>query len=129
MSYSFDWQIPERVILFTIGETYTLEDAGLLNMQMLEFLDASEQPLHMLVDLTNMRNYPKRVTDEVWSITKCLRHQKMGWMLVINKDANPMAHLIASVVGKTTGVKMRFVKSHNEGLETLHRMDLTLQTT
>src|SRR5258706_3845383 len=128
MSYSFDWQVSERVVLFTLGETYTLEDAGLLNKQMLELLDKSTQPLHMLVDLTNMRHYPKRVTEEVWSITKCLRHKQMAWMLVINHAVNPMAHFIASVVGKTTGVKMRFVKSKGEALETLHRMDLTLQT-
>jgi len=128
MSYSFDWQVPERVVLFTLGETYTLEDAGLLNKQMLDVLDKSSQPLHMLVDLTNMRQYPKRVTEEVWSITKCLRHKEMGWMLVINNGVNPMAHFIATVVGKTTGVKMRFVKSKDEALETLHRMDLTLQT-
>jgi hypothetical protein len=127
MSYSFGWQVPERVVLFTLGEIYTLEDAGLLNKQMLELLENSTQPLHMLVDLNQLRQYPKRVTEEVWSITKCLRHQQMGWMVIINDGANPMAHLIATVVGKTTGVKMRFVKSPDEAVETLHRMDLTLQ--
>ena len=127
MSYTFDWQISDRVVLFILGETYTLEDAGLLNKQMLELLGKSEQSLHMLVDLTNTRHYPKRVTEEVWSITQCLRHPKMGWMLVVNNGVNPMAHLIASVVGKTTGVKMRFVKSRDEGIEILLRMDLTLQ--
>ena len=127
MSYTFDWQVPDRVVLFTLGETYTLEDAGLLNKQMLELLNKSEHPLHMMVDLNGMRHYPKRVTEEVWSITQCLRHPKLGWMLVVNTGTNPMAHLIASVVGKTTGVKMRFVKSQSEALETLHRMDLTLE--
>lgn len=126
MSYSFEWVIPNRVILFTLGETYTLEDAGRLNEQMLEMLDQSTQSLHMLVDLTLMRHFPMRITEEVWSITKCLRHPQMGWLLAINHGANPMAHFIASVVSKTTGVKLRFVKSLEEALETLHRMDLTL---
>lgn len=127
MSYSFDWLIPERVVNFSLGETYTLEDAGQLNAQMLELLNQSTRPLHMLVDLTVLRHYPLRVTEEVWSITQCLRHAQMGWMLVINHGANPMAHFIATVVSKTTGVKMRFVKSREEALEILHRMDLTLQ--
>nr|MBA3873693.1 hypothetical protein [Anaerolineae bacterium] len=78
-------------------------------------------------DLNGMHHYPKKVTEEVWSITQCLRHRKLGWMLVVNNGVNPMAHFIASVVGKTTGVKMRFVKSQPEALETLHRIDLTLQ--
>jgi len=81
----------------------------------------------MLVDLTNLRHYPLRVSEEVWSITQCLRHAQMGWMLVINHGANPMAHFIATVVSKTTGVKMRFVKSREEAMEILQRMDLTLQ--
>ncbi len=127
MSYTFDWLIPNRVVNFGLGETYTIEDAGHLNTQMLELLNQSTQPLHMLVDLTILRHYPLRITEEVWSITQCLRHAKMGWMLVINNGANPMAHFIASVVSKTTGVKMRFVKSREEALETLHRMDLSLQ--
>ncbi|MBA3874379.1 MAG: hypothetical protein H0X30_35060, partial [Anaerolineae bacterium] len=45
MSYTFDWQVPDRVVLFTLGDTYTLEDAGLLNKQMLELLNKAEQPL------------------------------------------------------------------------------------
>jgi hypothetical protein len=127
MSYSFEWRVPNRVISFILGETYTLEDAGLLNKQMLEVLNGATQPVHMLVDLTLTRQYPKRITEDVWSITQCLRHQQMGWMVVINNGVNPMAHLIASVVGKTTGVKMRFVKSRDEAIETLRRMDLTLE--
>jgi hypothetical protein len=81
----------------------------------------------MLVDLSDMHQYPKRLTEEVWSITLCMRHPKMGWILGINKGVNPMAQFIASVVGKTTGVKMRFVKSQSEAIETLLRMDLSLQ--
>lgn len=127
MSYTFNWLVTNRVVNFSLGETYTLEDAGQLNTQMLDLLNHSTQPLHMLVDLTILRHYPLRVTEEVWSITQCLRHPQMGWMLVINHGANPMAHFIATVVSKTTGVKMRFVKSREEAMEILHRMDLTLQ--
>jgi len=127
MSYTFDWLVANRVVVFSLGETYTLEDAGQLNTQMLNLLNQSTQPLHMLVDLTNLRHYPLRVSEEVWSITQCLRHAQMGWMLVINHGANPMAHFIATVVSKTTGVKMRFVKSREEAMEILQRMDLTLQ--
>lgn len=127
MSYTFNWLVTNRVVNFSLGETYTLEDAGQLNTQMLDLLNHSTQPLHMLVDLTILRHYPLRVTEEVWSITQCLRHSQMGWMLVINHGANPMAHFIATVVSKTTGVKMRFVKSREEAMEILHRMDLTLQ--
>jgi hypothetical protein len=127
MSYSSEWLIPDRVILFTLGESYTLEDAGLLNQQLLEILNGAKQPVHMMVDLNVMRHYPKRITEEVWSITQCLRHQKLGWLMVVNNNANPMAHLIASVVGKTTGVKMRFEKSQSDAIESLTRVDLSLQ--
>ena len=127
MSYTSDWPIPERVILFMLGETYTIEDAGLLNQQLLEILNHAEQPIHMMVDLNALRHYPMRLTEEVWSITKCLRHPMLGWMIVVNNSANPMAHLIASVVGKTTGVKMRFEKSQSDALESLTRVDTSLQ--
>jgi hypothetical protein len=127
MSYTSEWQIPNRVILFQLGETYTLEDAGRLNNQMLNLLNESTQSLHMLVDLAKMHHYPLRLTEEVWAITLCLRHPQMGWLLVINNGSNPMALFIASVVSKTTGVKMRFVKSREEAMDILHRMDLTLQ--
>ncbi len=127
MSYTSEWQIPDRVILFQLGDTYTLEDAGRLNSHMLNLLNQSTQLLHMLVDLVELRHYPLRLTEEVWAITLCLRHPQMGWLMVVNNGTNPMALFIASVVSKTTGVKMRFVKSQEEAMEILRRMDLTLQ--
>lgn len=127
MSYTSEWQIANRVILFQLGAAYTLQDAECLNSRMLTLLNQSTQPLHMLIDLLETQHYPLNISEEVWAITLCLRHPQLGWLLVINNGTNPMASFIASVVNKTTGVKMRFVKSKEEAMEILHRMDLTLQ--
>jgi len=127
MSYSFNWEILDRVGYFTMGETYSMEDAGHLNSQILEMLEHSRQPFHIMIDIANLRHYPMRMNEETWAMAAWLRHERLGWLIIINSGTNPMANFMVSVVGKTIGVKTRFVKSREEAIDTLHRMDLTLQ--
>jgi len=126
MSYSFNWEVPDRVGYFSFGETYSMEDAAHLNSQILEMLDHSTQSLHIMIDIANLKHYPIRMNEETWSMTTWLRHQRLGWLIIINQGTNPMANFMVSTVGKTIGVKTRFVKTPEEAIETLHRMDLTL---
>ena len=126
MSYVFKWQVPDRVVYFDLGETYSLEDANHLKVQMLEMLGHSTMTLHIMFDISTLKNFPKRMNAETWAMAEWMRHPKLGWLLVINKDTNPMANFMVSAVGKAIGVKTRFVKSRDEALATVVRIDLSL---
>jgi len=127
MSYTFSWEVPDRVGYFDFGETYSLEDADHLNTQLLEMLNRSSQPLHVMVDITVLEHFPLRMNENIWAMAGWMRHSKLGWLFIINQGRNPMANLLVSAVGKTIGVKTRFVKSREEAHEAVIRLDLSLQ--
>ena len=126
MSYMFLWEVPERVGYFDLGEVYSLEDANLLNDQMLQMLNRAAMPLHIMFDIGTLKRFPMRMNAETWEMAEWMRHPKLGWLIVINKNTNPMAHFMVSAVGKTIGVKTRFVKSRDEAHEIVFRMDQSL---
>ena len=126
MSYMFLWEVPERVGYFDLGEVYSLEDANLLNDQMLEMLNHTTRPLHIMFDIGTLKRFPMRMNAETWEMAEWMRHPNLGWLIIINKNTNPMAHFMVSAVGKTIGVKTRFVKSRDEAHETVFRMDQSL---
>jgi hypothetical protein len=126
MSYTFTWEVPNRVGCFDLGEVYSLEDATHLKVQMLEMLEQATQPLHIMIEIGKLKKFPMRMNSETWAMAEWMRHPQLGWLIVINNDTNPMAHFMVSAVGKAIGVKTRFVKSHEEARETILRIDLSL---
>ncbi len=94
---------------------------------MLPLLNEADQPIHLIIDLTLTHHFPMRLNDKVWAGTEYMRHPMMGWLMVINQGSNPLLHMLMSVVGKTTGVKVRFVSNFDEAVSSLHKLDLTLQ--
>ncbi len=127
MSYTLDWYVPNRIAVVRIAETLTLEDGYAQNSYMLPLLNEADQPMHLIIDLTVTRHFPMRLNENVWAGTEYMRHPMMGWLMIINQGSNPLLHMLMSVVGKTTGVKVRFVNSFDEALTSLNKLDLTLQ--
>jgi hypothetical protein len=127
MSYTINWHIPNRVAIVQIEETLTLEDGYAQNSYMMPLLNEADQPIHMIIDLTLTRKFPMRLDENVWAGTQYMRHPMMGWLMIINRGSNPLLHMLMSVVGKTTGVKVRFVDSFDEALTSLQKLDLTLK--
>ena len=123
MSYVFSWEVPERVGYFDLGEVYSLEDASDLKVQMLELLERSTMPLHIMFDICTLKHFPMRMNAETWEMAEWMRHPKLGWLIIINSSTNPMAHFLVSAVGKAVGVKTRFVKSREDAHTTVIRMD------
>ena len=126
MAYVFKWEVPDRVGYFDLGEVYSLEDANHLKVQMLEMLEHSTLPLHIMFDISTLKHFPMRMNADIWAMAEWMRHPKLGWLIVISKTTNPMANFMVSAVGKAVGVKTRFVKLREEALESLIRMDLSL---
>jgi len=129
MAYTLDWFVPNRIAVAKVGETLTLEDGYTQNSYMLPLLASADQPIHLVLDLTLTRHFPMRLNENVLAGTEYMRHPMMGWLIVVNQGSNPFLHLLVSVVGKTTGVNLRFVNSFDEALSSLHKLDLTLQAT
>ena len=127
MAYTLDWFVPNRIAVVKIAETLTLEDGYAQNSFMLPVLAAADQPIHLIIDLTLTRHFPMRLNEKVWEGTEYMRHPMMGWLIVINQGSNPFLHMLMSVVGKTTGVKLRFVNSLDEAMSSLRKLDLTVQ--
>lgn len=128
MPYAFTWEIADRVGYFDLGETYSLDDANQLKTQMLTLLENATHPLHIIIDICILKQYPMRMDANTWAMAEWMRHPKLGWLILIDKGSNPMAHFLVTAVGKSVGVKTRFVKSREEARESVCRLDLTLPT-
>jgi len=127
MACEFKWEIPERVGIYDLGEIYSFEDAIQLKSQMLNLLEHSALPLHIMIDICQLKEFPKRMNAETWAMAEWMRHSKLGWLIIINNGINPMANFLVTSVGKVIGVNTRFVKTHEEAMEILLRMDQTLK--
>lgn len=127
MACEFRWEVPERVGIYDLGETYSLEDADHLKLQMLEMLGHASQPVHIMFDICTLKHFPMRMNSETWSMAEWMRHPKLGWLIIVNNGINPMANFMVTAVGKAIGVKTRFVKTREEAMEILLRIDQTLK--
>ena len=52
-----------------------------------------------------------------------LQHPNMGWTIIVQEKANPLAGFIVPVAAQATGMKMRQVKNVADGIEALRRLD------
>src|SRR5690349_20516887 len=100
MAYTLNWHLPNRLGIVQIGETLTVEDNDAQNSYMLPVLDMADQPIHLIIDLTQTKHFPMRLNESVWAGTQYMRHPMMGWLMIINRGSNPLLHMLMSVVGK-----------------------------
>ena len=125
MDYVLEWHIPKRVLLVKLSGDVSLEDLEQFNGDMIRFIEQGIAPVHLVSLADNIRHVPTNLM-RIKQIVTYLQHPNMGWMIIVQEKPNPLTGFMVSVATQAAGMKMRQVKSVDDSLETLRRIDLSL---
>ncbi len=118
MSYTMRWIYEHRIIYVRLYETLTTEELALYGKDLAALLNAApEPPVHILLDDTDLKQFPRHVTD-FRPIMGLMRHPKIGW-LVAYGNPNPLAHYVSQIVSKVARLRYKRVDSKREALKFL----------
>lgn len=111
MAYSIEWFVPGRVIEVTLSEIASDEVILALDNDLTAAMDTALQPVHIIVDPQNMKVYPSAQTAMK---LKYYKHPNMGRLIVIGLMANPIIRFLGTLIGRTTGLRMKDCSSREE---------------
>lgn len=125
MEYTVQWHIPKRVILIRVSGDVSIEELARFNDDIVKHLNEGTAPVHLLSIGENIRRVPTNLM-KIKQTTTYLQHPNMGWTVIVQEKPNPLTGFMVSVATQATGMKLRQVKSLTDGVETLRRIDQSL---
>lgn len=84
MAYKLSWHVPERVLFLSLSGDYTVEDAKEVNRLITLELDRSQQPLSILIDVTEM-NRPVNFVS-IRAVQTYMRHRNLQHIYIAASD-------------------------------------------
>ena len=93
MAYELSWYTPDKVLLLTVSEDYTLNDAYQVDHLLVDALDHSPSPLLLVIDARNMKR-PHNF-QELRSAQTYMHHDNLRRIVSIADDRIVMLAMIA----------------------------------
>jgi hypothetical protein len=124
--YQLEWTIPDKVFYIKYWDSLTLDELMEATTLIKEqYLDNHEGPIHMMADLSELQDFPKRVNELHKAMDLFARHPSMGWVILIG-FRNPVVNFLASLLTQVTNLNMKTESSQERALDILKRVDATL---
>ncbi len=95
MGFSVTWHVEKEVIDLKVFGTVTSEDIIALNLKTMEYIEASIQPVHLIIDTLDVTTYP---TNLRW-ILRLLKNNPIpatGWNILVQN--NPTVRVLACAI-------------------------------
>lgn len=125
MPAHISWYQPERIILATFEGDQTIEDITRINNTITEMIRAGKPRVHMIVDTSEMGNIPLKLS-QLAAVNAYLREPNLGAIVTIGME-NILIRFLASMVSQIAHIELKTVKSMDEAMDILHRLDQTLE--
>lgn len=125
MSVQTKWLIADRVIETTFSGDITVEDLYANDENILPMIQAGQKPIHIICDVTRVDRFPTQIVPIKKSAESYLRHNKMGWFILIGLD-NKVLRFLGQVIANASGVQMRQTATLEEAFTILRKVDPTL---
>lgn len=126
MEYKLEWSVPRRVILIKVSGDVSLDELRQFNTELIAFLNEGTAPTHLISIGNDIRRVPTNLMHIRESISY-IQHPHIGWTIIVQEKPNPLTSFFVSVAMQATGMKLRQVKTLNDALTTLQRIDQTLR--
>ncbi len=126
MEYSLQWRVPKCVLLLYVSGDITIEDLANFNRDMNQHLDEASGNVHVVSVGNNIRRVPTNLMRIKETLTY-LHNPHMGWTIIVQEKPNPLTGFLVSVATQATGMKIYHVKYVEDSVETLMRLDPTLE--
>jgi hypothetical protein len=124
MAYEIGWRVERRLIYLRVWDNMPLLEANEAVEKILEALNQGSPPIHMIVDLRELRFSPTGIQANL-QLNSYLRHPNLGWLVTVG--GTPLTQFIANVVKKFYPIKMHHSDSFDAVLEFLLRKDPSLE--
>jgi len=118
------WIVPNRVKLMKFVGHYTIEEISTLNTINIEWMQNSNAPYHLIVDLKESTDNPP-VSESKKLGEELAKQSNFGWNIIIN-DMNPIMRLPATLFLQLTQKNYKMVKDLDIAIKFLQEMDNTL---
>lgn len=121
MPYEVRSLIDRRVVLITTSGVVTLPQVRVGGQQVDVLLSAGEAPVHVIIDITKMTEYPLSPS-KIFEASPFLRHPKLGYIAAYGVSSLLLNTLIR-VFGQMAPFQYRIVQSLPEALAFLRSQD------
>ncbi|MEM6527589.1 MAG: hypothetical protein AAF653_04805 [Chloroflexota bacterium] len=126
MPVEISWLVTGRISYFRYSGVVTLDEIEQASQRGIEMLGESDAVLvHSIQDGRKVTEFPKNLKAMLDVSGKAMQHAKMGWMVNLT-DQNPFLVYIASMIGKLTQTRQRFLPDVKAALTFLADVDTTL---
>jgi hypothetical protein len=125
MSINQYWLIDEYVYVIEFTSP-VMEEIKLLNIQMLELLNACQHPTYTFLDATSLKSFPTNFI-ELRSHAEYIKHPNMKLLVGIGLGQNPLTVTLAQLIAGIMGVKVFHESSIEKALEAIYRDNPSLR--
>jgi hypothetical protein len=124
MAVQISWLVEGKVLLNTHPQILTMDDLQAANVIIKAHLDAAQNPIHTIVDASQVEKYPLDIRSIVASMPN-IKHTNAGIFIVVGGGENSL-RFVASLVSQLIGIKMHTCKTQAEAMAILVKADPSL---
>ncbi|MFN8376859.1 MAG: hypothetical protein U0694_28800 [Anaerolineae bacterium] len=123
MPFQMGWHKENQIVKVLVDGDVTLSEARNLDRALNEYLNAAEQPIHLLFDATQVNTFPM-TTLQMRQTLSFLNHPQLGWIAFIDDGmpSNPLLHILSNLLGD----KYRVFGSVKMGLDFIKSQDASI---
>jgi len=124
--YKISWLVADHVVMLQLFGSYSAELLEEQTRNVAEHISQGTAPVYLIVDTTGATSMPKNLKEPIGILGSHRLNHKTRSVIFITD--NSLFRFIGNVAGKFIGVEFRAVESLEEAIETLLRIDPSLET-
>lgn len=127
MPYQLSWYRENYIVLATVSGDFSLAELEAYGNELSQhYLEGAQTPIHVISDVSAMKKFPTHALTAIRTSESWLRHPKLGWVILIDKNSNPMLRFLLATVTQVVKLKYRMVATPEEALSLLYNLDPAL---
>ena len=123
MAWQIDWHVPTRIFFMKLIGDLTIDDLHRLVDEELDFIRNGDPPVHFIVDLREMGDYPISIS-ELRRNLALYNEPNLGWLMTLSNDR--MVQYLSRVVSTLQRNRYRHFNGPDELIEFIVRKDESL---
>lgn len=124
MAYSIEWYIPDRVFIYTMWDSISLEDIQSSSKEAHNFTRIGSPPVHCIVDARYLKTYPINFS-MIKDAASIIREPNFGYLIHVHQDKT--VALATKILVTIANVKYESTMDMDDALQKLRHIAPDLQ--
>ena len=126
MAFELFWYFQPRVVHIIAHGEFTVSDLENIHRHLTtKYFTAVREPVHVIMDVRAMTQFPTRDAKVVLMFDQILRHPRCGKLLIIRAD-NPVQFFLMSAITQVLGRRFQQAHSLDDAIPVLQSYDTSL---